>query len=85
MNSILANTKSNVYTNVSVYGIQGLVYHCKDINHMVSISTDRNKWICSIDRRKIFMPEFLKELLKILVCCTLLSVTIKLTDIIWKL
>ena len=51
MNSILANTKSNVYTNVSVYGIQGLVYHCKDINHMVSISTDRNKWICSIDRR----------------------------------
>jgi len=31
------------------------------------------------------MPEFLKELLKILVCCTLLGVTLKLTDIIWKL
>ena len=31
------------------------------------------------------LKEFLKELLKILVCCTLLGVTLKLTDIIWKL
>ena len=31
------------------------------------------------------MPEFLKELLKLIVCATLLSLTLKLTDIIWKL
>jgi hypothetical protein len=31
------------------------------------------------------MPEFLKELLKIIVCATLLSVTLKITDMIWKL
>jgi hypothetical protein len=33
---------------------------------------------------KKFMLELLKELLKILVCFTLLAVTIKLTDIILK-
>lgn len=31
------------------------------------------------------MPELLKELLKVLVCCTLFAITLKLTDIIWKL
>ena len=31
------------------------------------------------------MEDFLKKILKILVCCTLFGITLKLTDIIWKL
>lgn len=38
--SILSNTKSDVYTDVSIRGIQGRVYHCKDTNHVVGIHTE---------------------------------------------
>jgi hypothetical protein len=38
--SILSNTKSDVYTDVSIRGIQGRVYHCKDTNRVVGIQTE---------------------------------------------
>ena len=38
--SILSNTKSDVYTDVSIRGIQGRVYHCKDTNRVVGIYTE---------------------------------------------
>jgi hypothetical protein len=38
--SILSNTKSDVYTDVSIRGIQGRVYHCKDTNRVVGIHTE---------------------------------------------
>jgi hypothetical protein len=38
--SILSNTKSDVYTDVTSRGIQGRVYHCKDTNRVVGIHTE---------------------------------------------
>ena len=38
--SILSNTKSDVSTDVSIRGIQGRVYHCKDTNRVVGIHTE---------------------------------------------
>lgn len=38
--SILSNTKSDVYTDVNIRGIQGRVYHCKDTNRVVGIHTE---------------------------------------------
>lgn len=38
--SILSDTKSKVYTDVSIRGIQGRVYHCKDTNRVVGIHTE---------------------------------------------
>ncbi len=38
--SILSNTKSDVYTDVSIRGIQGRVYHCKDTNRVIGIHTE---------------------------------------------
>ena len=37
--SILSNPKSDVYTDVSIRGIQGRVYHCKDTNLVVGVHT----------------------------------------------
>jgi hypothetical protein len=34
------NTKSDVYTDVSIRGIQGRVYHCKDTNRVIGIHTE---------------------------------------------
>ena len=38
--SILSNPKSDVYTHISIRGIQGRVYHCKDTNRVVGIHTE---------------------------------------------
>ena len=38
--SILSNPKSEVYTHISIRGIQGRVYHCKDTNRVVGIHTE---------------------------------------------
>lgn len=38
--SILSNTKSDVYTDVIIRGIQGRVYHCKDTKRVVAIHTE---------------------------------------------
>ena len=38
--SILSNTKNTVYTDVSIRGIQGRVYHCEDTNRVVGIHTE---------------------------------------------
>ena len=38
--SILSNTNSDIYPDVSIRGIQGRVYHCKDTNRVVGIHTE---------------------------------------------
>jgi len=38
--SILSNPKSDVYTDVSIRGIQGRIYHCPDTNRIVGIHTE---------------------------------------------
>jgi hypothetical protein len=38
--SILSNTNSDIYPDVSIRGIQGQVYHCKDTNRVVGIHTE---------------------------------------------
>ena len=38
--SILSNTNSDIYTDVSIRGIQGRVYHCKDTNRVIGIHTE---------------------------------------------
>ena len=36
----MSNTKSDVYTNVDIRGIQGQVYHCRYTNRIVGIHTE---------------------------------------------
>ena len=38
--SILSNTNSDIYSDVSIRGIQSQVYHCKDTNRLVGIHTE---------------------------------------------
>ena len=38
--SILSNTNSDIYPDVSIRGIPGRVYHDKDTNHVVGIHTE---------------------------------------------
>jgi hypothetical protein len=38
--SILSNTNSDIYTDVSIRGIQGRVYNCKDTNRVIGIHTE---------------------------------------------
>ena len=38
--SILSNTESDVYPDVSIRGIQGRIYHCKVTNRIVGIHTE---------------------------------------------
>ena len=38
--SILSNTNSDIYPDVSIRGIQGRVYHDKDTNRVVGIHTE---------------------------------------------
>ena len=38
--SILSNTNSDIYLDVSIRGIEGQVYHCKDTNRVVGIHTE---------------------------------------------
>ena len=40
INSILSNPKTDVYTDVSIRGILGRVYHCKYTNRVVGIHTE---------------------------------------------
>jgi hypothetical protein len=38
--SILSNTNTDIYPDVSICGIQGRVYHCNDTNRVVGIHTE---------------------------------------------
>jgi hypothetical protein len=38
--SILSNTNSDIYPDVSIRGIQGRIYHCKDTNRVIGIHTE---------------------------------------------